>query len=422
MPTNAKKGAAGVSRPVMEAVEPRRLLSTVFAERAHTIPEWQVNGTRRSDVIEVAWLKTGMARVSVNGRDAGTAFMSVFSTIRVFGRGGNDRIVFRSDPDVQWAKGVFVSGGAGNDTIQSETGDDTLLGDGGNDRISGGDGRDKIQGGAGRDKLYGGLGSDTLDGGAGSDVLRGDAGNDALHGRGGNDMLAGDLGTDRAWGHRGNDVYVTLEGGEAEWRDRAASELMAVERFVVITGSDGPELGSVLDVTGRLIDLVGAGLIVDRLTGLTPVLTTAQSNLTGTVTLGTTGAGTLTLNSAVSWASAGTLRVSGIGSFGQVTLNAGLIANPVTPTDPGGQTPPVVEPPVVVPPIVDPPIVDPPILQPPSIIVTPIPDPPVVPPPPITPPPIDPPPILAPPVIDSPVPLPPLQGGGIEEVDPELLA
>src|SRR5687768_10651666 len=103
MPSNPKKGAAGVSRPVMEAVESRRLLSTGLAERAHTIPEWQVNGTRRSDVIEVAWLNTGMARVTVNGRLAGTAAIGAFSTIRVFGRGGNDRIIFRSDPDVQAA-------------------------------------------------------------------------------------------------------------------------------------------------------------------------------------------------------------------------------------------------------------------------------------------------------------------------------
>ena len=75
-----------------------------------------------------------------------------------------------------------------------------------------------------------------------------------------------------------------------------------------------------------------------------------------------------------------------------ITLDAGLVNQPVDPP----VDPPVVDPPVVDPPVVDPPVVDPPAVDPPVV------DPPVVDPPVVDPPVVDPP-VVGPPIIDPPV-------------------
>jgi hypothetical protein len=84
-----------------------------------------------------------------------------------------------------------------------------------------------------------------------------------------------------------------------------------------------------------------------------------------------------------------------------VTIDAGLIDEPVDPpVDPPTVDPPVVDPPVVDPPIVDPPPIDPPVVDPP-IIDPPIVDPPTIDPPVVDPPSVDPPPTIVPPIVDS---------------------
>ena len=64
-----------------------------------------------------------------------------------------------------------------------------------------------LVGGAGNDTLNGHQGPDTLDGMGGDDVIRGGRGGDLLHGGPGNDWLSGDRGDDTLWGGNGADVF-----------------------------------------------------------------------------------------------------------------------------------------------------------------------------------------------------------------------
>jgi Ca2+-binding RTX toxin-like protein len=87
-------------------------------------------------------------------------------TVRLFARGGNDRIVNAT----RFAS--LIDGGGGNDYLEGGTGNDTLSGGDNEDWVFGGWGDDALNGDAGDDHLYGGDGTDTLQGGAGSDHYR----------------------------------------------------------------------------------------------------------------------------------------------------------------------------------------------------------------------------------------------------------
>ena len=81
--------------------------------------------------------------------------------------------------------GLWVRGGAGDDTIIASVRNDTLLGGGGNDLISGGDGNDTIWGNAGKDDLRGGAGDDVFEFDTDADtvageIVRGGAGFDTI--------------------------------------------------------------------------------------------------------------------------------------------------------------------------------------------------------------------------------------------------
>jgi Ca2+-binding RTX toxin-like protein len=95
---------------------------------------------------------------------------------------------------IPFTKKAVVSGGSGNDKIQSGAGDDELSGNNGKDKITGGDG------------------NDTIRGGSGEDVLAGEAGNDHIFGEGGNDTITG--GPDNALSP--GQVGDILEGGSGD--------------------------------------------------------------------------------------------------------------------------------------------------------------------------------------------------------------
>lgn len=65
------------------------------------------------------------------------------------------------------------------------------------DNVSGGEGNDRVETAGGNDNLNGDAGRDTLDGGADNDNLNGGADNDTLIGGSGNDNLTGGEGSDR---------------------------------------------------------------------------------------------------------------------------------------------------------------------------------------------------------------------------------
>lgn len=132
-------------------------------------------------------------------------------------RGGNDRVHFSvlGDEQVTICAGggrdlvslsegggtnrpVFVDGGRGPDTLDTEGSTDqlqlpsmTLKGRGGADRLFAANASDRLLGGAGDDFLYAEFGDDKLRGGNGDDRLYGLGDDDRLFGARGDDLLDG---------------------------------------------------------------------------------------------------------------------------------------------------------------------------------------------------------------------------------------
>lgn len=106
-----------------------------------------------------------------------------------------------------------IDGGEGNDTIRTGSGNDVIDGGLGADRILSGSGNDKVLGSFGDDEIRAGRGDDTVEGGDGDDVLRGGAGNDELNGGSGEDIIRGDSGNDKLFGEDDNDI---LRGGSGD--------------------------------------------------------------------------------------------------------------------------------------------------------------------------------------------------------------
>ena len=119
--------------------------------------------------------------------------------------------------EINYAKGAYIDGGEGSDTISGSGGNDYLVGGEGNDILHGGAGNDYLLGGSGDDTLNGNDGNDTLLGGVGNDILNGGAGNDILDGGAGNDILNGGAGNDILTGGLGIDtlIYNVLTAGDA---------------------------------------------------------------------------------------------------------------------------------------------------------------------------------------------------------------
>ena len=130
--------------------------------------------------------------------------------VTLMGGDDNDRIniVSATEGGVRVAVGVFASGDAGDDVLES-TGplNDTLMGGAGNDVIIGA-GNDPGRG----DVMDGGDGDDALSARGGANLLRGGAGNDSLQGDTGGDTIDGGPGEDRMEGGAGADLFILRDG------------------------------------------------------------------------------------------------------------------------------------------------------------------------------------------------------------------
>ncbi|MBT1516888.1 calcium-binding protein [Bradyrhizobium sp. SRL28] len=116
-----------------------------------------VNGTNANDTIQIAGVG---ADYTISGA---SAFVSVLSSeaqdqLTVNGLGGNDSI---SAASLSATVNLTLDGGAGNDTIISNSSANTLIG---------GDGNDYLIGQGGDDTLIDGSGLNTLQGGSGDDL------------------------------------------------------------------------------------------------------------------------------------------------------------------------------------------------------------------------------------------------------------
>jgi Ca2+-binding RTX toxin-like protein len=172
--------------------------------------------------------------------------------IQADGEEGNDSIEL-----INVTVPANLSGGEGDDTLQSGAGDDTLSGGDGNDTINGNDGVDAISGEAGDDLLSGGAGDDIISGGDGADSLTGDDGVDTLNGDGGtddihggadddmisggadNDTLHGDSGEDNIHGNTGDDTIYGDEDNDTLYGDDDADSLYGGSGDDLIYGNSG---------------------------------------------------------------------------------------------------------------------------------------------------------------------------------------
>jgi Ca2+-binding RTX toxin-like protein len=191
------------SRPLVESLEERRLLSAVVT----------IEGTRRADDIVISRSATGRYDVSVNGVHTSYRASRVRRMVVIAGR-GDDHVTVSNDN-----RGVSVfrtiAGGDGNDTLTGGKGEDELVGQGGDDVLDGRQGNDVEDGGAGDDSLVGGVGDDSCDGGEGDDDVDGGDGHDHVHGGGGVDRfhMGHDDATEFEDDHSGEDHVFDDQAG-----------------------------------------------------------------------------------------------------------------------------------------------------------------------------------------------------------------
>ena len=149
-------GSRQTVAPVVEAVEPRRLLSGGSAVVVGA--DLVVTGTTENDGIQVSSSSAGIT-VSLNGSALGP--FSVTGRIIVHGDAGHDSIQASAMLNLQ----VEFYGDDGNDTLVGGYCPSILLGGPGGDTLMSGVGRTLMIGGDGADRLYGGGGDDLLIGG-----------------------------------------------------------------------------------------------------------------------------------------------------------------------------------------------------------------------------------------------------------------
>lgn len=191
-----------------EALEPRLLLVTATLDAQTGL--LLVSGTAGADEIELNHEPGSGDRVIVL---SGSQLVGEFEgqdvrSILVDGGDGDDDI--QADVGASHFGFVTIRGGAGDDSIHSNTSFARVFGDDGNDSLNGdGGGEQLLFGGPGNDLLEGSSDHPSaLFGGDGDDVLFGDARDDYLEGGAGDDTLDGGNDDDTLVPGAGNDVVV----------------------------------------------------------------------------------------------------------------------------------------------------------------------------------------------------------------------
>jgi Ca2+-binding RTX toxin-like protein len=204
-----------------------------------------IDGTSRSDRILIEPDGADL-RVTVNKR-APARILGTASGIWVRGGAGNDTILIEAHIPMR----ARLEGGDGTDTLTGGSGTDVIIGGDGNDLINGGARNDTIDGGAGNDTIDGSKGQDRIDGGDGRDSILGHAGNDVINGSEGDDRIDGGTGNDSINGGGGNDTIhggdsgnEMLNGGDGDDRIYALDGLHVIKAGA---GDDYIEVGAGID-------------------------------------------------------------------------------------------------------------------------------------------------------------------------------
>src|SRR5712691_3808523 len=201
-----KNCAHGAAVAMIEAFEPRRMLSASLGSATLTDGTLTVVGSRRADTIMVAVDTTDATKLDVtfSGVQVGQFNLADVTGISIVGRMGSDRITIENTLNIP----ATLSGGEGKDTLNGGAANDVLNGDNAKDALSGGGGDDSISGGRG---------NDNLDGGDGDDFVEGDDGNDSLEGNDGTDVIVGGLGNDHF--HSSDDSSEKQDDGSGDVND-----------------------------------------------------------------------------------------------------------------------------------------------------------------------------------------------------------
>ncbi|WP_353471673.1 Ig-like domain-containing protein [Salipiger sp. H15] len=219
---------------------------------------------------------------------------------------GNDTLDGGAGDDVlnaqEYLRGdAVLIGGEGNDTLtagggnswhRGGLGNDVIWDGGGQNTVEGGEGDDSIATGGGNDLIDGGTGNDTISAGAGNDTVDGGAGADVIDGWEGDDLIRGGAGADTLNGGDGGD---TLDGGsEADLIDGGTGDDVLIggagdDTLTGGTGRDSFRFGTA-DGTTSITDLEWSETLVfvtpDASVTGNPLI--SQVNGVATVTFGST--------------------------------------------------------------------------------------------------------------------------------------
>ena len=194
------------------------------------------------------------------------------------------------------ATGTFLSGGRGDDNINTGAGDDVVLGGAGNDQIGGMAGRDIVRAGAGDDFIaWNDPTGDVVFGGGGNDtILGGNVAADEIHGGAGDDLIRAFATSpedatagDRLFGGQGNDVVIggnaadVIDGGRG---DDNLTGNDGADVFIFRNNGSGDDLVNDFDPSEDVAQLVGFDPGFDRPGGAERAGRAAPNSISGAAT------------------------------------------------------------------------------------------------------------------------------------------
>ncbi|MFB2815829.1 choice-of-anchor K domain-containing protein, partial [Shewanella xiamenensis] len=170
------------------------------------------------------------------------------------------------------------------------------------DVVNGGSGNDRIYGQSGSDILYGHTGNDYIDGGSHNDALRGGEGNDTLIGGLGDDVLRGDSGADTfVWRYadadKGTDHIMDFKVGEDKLdlsdllQGETANTLESYLKFSLDNGS------TVIDIDANKDGVFDQHIVLDGVNLFSQYSATDNAGVINGL-LGTNGNGPLIIDAA----------------------------------------------------------------------------------------------------------------------------
>ncbi|GAA4003326.1 beta strand repeat-containing protein [Sphingomonas humi] len=262
----------------------------------YTSADFLVGGTTANDRLDIvaggAADLTNVSKVenvSVNNVAVGAEATTVFlDTTVAEADGGIVNVVVNGSTSADTltlngagaAAKLYVTGGLGNDTINTGSGADLVSSGGGNDSVLSGSGNDTVNGGAGDDFVKGQVGNDTINGEDNNDTLFGDiayfdaipvglqtqlqaynasvGGNDTINGGAGNDTIIGGLKGDLLSGGDGADrfVYYSTEDSRFIQTSGVADDQRdTIDGFVA--GQDVIDLTQITAAVGQTIRFNG---------------------------------------------------------------------------------------------------------------------------------------------------------------------